>query len=50
MIDGYGEEVTADGEKYTGQWSNGYKHGKGTWKFADGSWYDGMLSYEVRHG
>lgn len=34
---GHGTHTWTDGNKYTGEWSNGKKHGNGLYNCADGS-------------
>ena len=48
--DGYGTYVYDNGDRYTGNWSNGKLHGQGTYTFADGEKYVGEFSNSKRHG
>ncbi len=38
------------GQKYTGEWQNGEKHGQGTYVYSDGSSYSGGWREGKRHG
>jgi len=43
-------EVFHDGSKYVGAYVNGLKHGKGEFKWADGSSYTGDFGENNIHG
>jgi 1-phosphatidylinositol-4-phosphate 5-kinase len=47
---GHGTYVWQTGDKFTGQWVNGYMHGKGTFMWADGDIFEGQWENGEMHG
>ncbi len=47
---GYGKYVWANGDNYTGNWTDVKMHGNGTYLFGSGSKYSGDFEFGKRHG
>ncbi len=42
--------VSKNGDEYEGEWENGKKHGKGTYKYCNGRVYEGSFKNGKKHG
>ena len=47
---GYGSYTRPDGKKYTGEWKDGKRHGRGKTEFSDGDIYEGNYSNDMMEG
>ena len=40
----------SNGDSYDGMWQSGLKHGKGTYKWCNGDYYEGSFWLDKREG